>query len=555
MVTHNKNLIKKIRIKKFRKLKDIDIDIAERITVIAGHNGIGKSTILGLIANASELRGYQSYFNKVFQSKFNEIFHLDSNHDYTKNSDEKYSVIIDYLYKNTDVYKMCTVSQNVDRLRIVPRNSNSAGKLIGSQVLDIGADAKVPIPTLYIGMSRVIPIGESKEEHYSLTHSNIDEQDIHDLNLWFKEIIGDEELEDDKVSKQDLKYSTKRSLGPSFKDYSYKSVSLGQDSLSTILTAILSFKKLKRELGKDYHGGILVIDEIDACLHPSAQSNLIRVIDQCSKSLKLQIVCTTHSLTVIQEILGKQITTNQNPKDDRLYYNVVYVQDTAKPSVMDNPSYLKIKNDMFLRFNLYQDNKHDVKIYFEDEEAIFFFDNIKKNTEQIDTEGLRFDKICAQISCDTLLKLPNKDSYFKSVLILLDNDVLNSQIYREIISENENLCVLPGTGSPEETIHQYLLELVKNTDHPYWKDNQGIITVQAIRDRTLKTIKDLLKRDSEKRKREIYKEWFKEFKLVFEQTKIITYWMNDNSEKIQEFITSFNQAIKYLRTHQIKNDK
>ncbi|EPG7693233.1 AAA family ATPase, partial [Acinetobacter baumannii] len=38
----------------FRSLKKIDLDIAPRITVIAGHNGIGKSTILGLIANCSE---------------------------------------------------------------------------------------------------------------------------------------------------------------------------------------------------------------------------------------------------------------------------------------------------------------------------------------------------------------------------------------------------------------------------------------------------------------------------------------------------------------------
>ena len=31
----------------FRKLADLDIGISPRITVIAGHNGIGKSSILG----------------------------------------------------------------------------------------------------------------------------------------------------------------------------------------------------------------------------------------------------------------------------------------------------------------------------------------------------------------------------------------------------------------------------------------------------------------------------------------------------------------------------
>jgi len=35
----------------FRKLGNINIEFADRLTLIAGHNGIGKSTILGLIAN------------------------------------------------------------------------------------------------------------------------------------------------------------------------------------------------------------------------------------------------------------------------------------------------------------------------------------------------------------------------------------------------------------------------------------------------------------------------------------------------------------------------
>ena len=60
----------------FRKLKDITIPIGKRLTAIAGHNGIGKSTILGLIANctASENKGIAE---KNLQSEFSEIFFLD----------------------------------------------------------------------------------------------------------------------------------------------------------------------------------------------------------------------------------------------------------------------------------------------------------------------------------------------------------------------------------------------------------------------------------------------------------------------------------------------
>jgi predicted ATPase len=59
-----------------RKLKSIKIDFSERITLIAGFNGIGKSTILGLIASASGLFE-KSYFNKQFSSDINNIIHFD----------------------------------------------------------------------------------------------------------------------------------------------------------------------------------------------------------------------------------------------------------------------------------------------------------------------------------------------------------------------------------------------------------------------------------------------------------------------------------------------
>lgn len=39
----------------FRKLGKMTIPFAPRVTVIAGHNGIGKSTIMALVANNSGL--------------------------------------------------------------------------------------------------------------------------------------------------------------------------------------------------------------------------------------------------------------------------------------------------------------------------------------------------------------------------------------------------------------------------------------------------------------------------------------------------------------------
>ena len=62
---------------KFRKLEDLTLEFADRITLIAGHNGVGKSTILGLIASASGQNKQITYFNEPFSFDINKIVHLD----------------------------------------------------------------------------------------------------------------------------------------------------------------------------------------------------------------------------------------------------------------------------------------------------------------------------------------------------------------------------------------------------------------------------------------------------------------------------------------------
>ncbi|MFW2058184.1 AAA family ATPase, partial [Acinetobacter haemolyticus] len=61
----------------FRKLVNVEIEISTRITVISGHYGIGKSTILGLIANGSVGKKHKSLFGRTFRSVFSVMFFLE----------------------------------------------------------------------------------------------------------------------------------------------------------------------------------------------------------------------------------------------------------------------------------------------------------------------------------------------------------------------------------------------------------------------------------------------------------------------------------------------
>ncbi len=79
----NMNRIKTITITNFRHLNNLnDIRIGEKLTVIAGVNGTGKSSLLGLIGHVFSFPKVKSIDNKPLETKFSEVFRFSPKHDY-----------------------------------------------------------------------------------------------------------------------------------------------------------------------------------------------------------------------------------------------------------------------------------------------------------------------------------------------------------------------------------------------------------------------------------------------------------------------------------------
>ena len=53
-------------IEDFRQFENCEVIIGNKLTAVAGNNGTGKSTILGLLANSSQLPGKKTYIGKAF---------------------------------------------------------------------------------------------------------------------------------------------------------------------------------------------------------------------------------------------------------------------------------------------------------------------------------------------------------------------------------------------------------------------------------------------------------------------------------------------------------
>lgn len=591
--------------KGFRKLKNIEIPIAPYITAIAGHNGIGKSTILGLIANCSGLsKGEKSFFGKVFQSNFQEAFHLDYFQDYdnyhingTKKADTPKVTVQYHVETNQDgsfieLNKICAVSIqkhaikerlyknhmikvpedkhidpnhsldledfdnnslssssepliNIWRLRIIPR-TQQLPNTPEIEVLDekLKGAGKMPIPTLYLGMSRMTPIGEFDAE--LIDKKTIRKMNGEDKNFIvdsFKDVLYFDES-NNEITAHSFSSSKKSSYLPSFPYHSF-TVSLGQDSLSSIVTALASFNYLKRTSPQTYSGGILVIDEVDAGLHPRAQEKLINLLHIQARKLNLQIILTTHSLTVIKTILSK----NEHPGEK--VNDVVYLQDSNFPRVMENPTYTKIKNDMLVLAPL-EDKPETIKLYFEDDEALFFFKQILKYKNIIhdkDYFGKELELISLSVGCNILLDLHKGDSYFQSVILIPDNDVFSSESNRKTIEENPNICPLPNDSTftdntrhternPEMILYRFLQRKLEGHNDNFWKQMPGAYTSDYVRDRVM-TLTSNSNRDKNKK-------WFQDNVNFIEKSGIIEKWCGENEKQVDMFLERIVEAVNIV---------
>ena len=135
--------------------------------------------------------------------------------------------------------------------------------------------------------------------------------------------------------------------------------------------------------------------------------------------------------------------------------------------------------------------------------------------------------------------------YFGNTLIILDGDVKDSQLNRIPKTTREkmsNIIRLPGDNSPEMVLYDYIKSL--NPEHCYW-DEAGKYDLSW-------TYFSEHGPDSyeQEKKREKAKAWFNDYKQLFEQTKLLDCWANDNVALVEQFkekfINSYNRVAQRM---------
>jgi AAA15 family ATPase/GTPase len=441
--------ITKIHIKKFRGFQDEDFEIGTQLTAIAGQNGTQKSTLLGIITQTYTLKegdpmkvenplcggSYRSGFKDKF--RLSPTFDKPKGHEWTISFDEG---IADFTVESIKR----TGDPNV---RFWKKGSKKEG------------DGYFSFPTIFLSLKRLVPVAEEikiETNDALLTENELEEfKQLHNKILITQVPIS---------SATAITSKNKQSLGVSTALYDWNQNSMGQDNLGKIILALFSFKRLKNKYPEQYKGGILAIDEMDATMYPAAQVELLKVLRKYASKLKLQILFTTHSMSLLKAMddLIKE-THEQDETSNQI--KIIYLKRVDnKIEAKQNTDFESIQLDLNVVAEGNKRKKSKVTVYTEDKENTLFVKSILKSKAR----ALKFVNIT--MSCSMLIDLVNKKIpafRYPYSIVVLDGDIRLERANLKKIKNADNVLVLPGNSSPERLIANFLYNL--SDANPLWE--------------------------------------------------------------------------------------
>lgn len=487
--------ISEIQITKFRHLSDIKIQLGGKLTAIAGQNGTGKSTVLGLLGHVcKEKTKFRTFDGKMFETEYSEIFKFSfPNFDKPK----------EHLYEVSFTNGVTTQVASFARKE---KNKNESLRLRVGQSTKEGG--KIDFPVIFLGLKRLYPLAQERKVD-SVNHT------LTDAELkYFTESHNNILLMYDHITSEEIKSNNKHFIAAKSTNYDAIGNSAGQDNIGQIITAIISYQRLKAHLGNKYNGGLLLIDELDASMFPAAQQKLIEFLFKAASKLDLQVVFTTHSIEILEILL----TSKYKHQSEVCYFHKA--EGPVKKAILSKLPEIIADLKAEVLIEKVKDTK--IEVYIEDMEAqqllksILTPDLIKKIRIINETFG-----------AEQLLQLANKRiPAFNKSIIVLDGDKLPTK------PNPSNVIVLPGGDSPEKIMFRFLQNLPES--HPIWGGLGGYTKLFCFKD---------LKETSD---REKMKFWWKAQIPYWgiNGRKLINFWKSENSLEVVKFNSAFKKKIE-----------
>lgn len=240
--------ISELYIERFRLFQRNEFKLGKYMTAITGFNATGKSTVLGLLGHCGELKPkrLKPLLQGAFKAELSDI--LKFSEDYDKKITNlgrvtftDYATLGNCQYPSGLLYRAFWQKYSKGkRYRIIPKRTT-----------EWASSGKINWPTLYLGLGRLYPLGESLDVKKIHPLGKLSEEENEFVINKMKSIFSIREESKDFTIASIAETNKKRGVGFNTDTYDYLSNSAGQDNLGQILMAMLSFKRLKTQLGND----------------------------------------------------------------------------------------------------------------------------------------------------------------------------------------------------------------------------------------------------------------------------------------------------------------
>lgn len=515
--------IEKVYITRFRGLKEQEFELGSQLTAIAGQNGTQKSTLLGMITQTfsipkdNPMYGEKPLCGGSYRSAFSDKFRLSPIFD--KPKEHEWSLFFD----NGQQFEIESIVRTGDpNVRFWRKGSRDKG------------DGYIQFPTIFLSLKRLVPLAEEnsvKTDDTLLTPTEVEKfKELHN-----KILISNTEI----TSTTGISSTNKQSVGVSTSLYDWNQNSMGQDNLAKILLALFSFKRLKDKYSS-YQGGILAIDELDATMYPASQVELLKVLRKYASDLNLQIIFTTHSISLLKVVdeLCKEVKQRSETSNQ---IRMIYLKRSDENVLIKRDvDFNGIVLDLNVTAIAPRRNKNKITVYVEDKETELFVKAILKTRSNC----LKF--VNATLPCSMLIEMVSKAVpafCYPYSIIFLDGDVRKHNADMRKLANAQNVLLLPGNESPERLLARFLFN-ISDSDALWGSLSLGYTKQVCFREISYEQIFALGEQGRQNAKR-----WF---------NLQLQYWgkggvkvLNPFFSKIQQDVDTFKEEYEKMITHYI----
>ncbi|OSI37136.1 AAA family ATPase [Neisseria dumasiana] len=556
-------MIKSIKFTQYRRLKaPLKLDFCNNINIISGLNGTCKSSILYLISNAFQAE--KSTNTKLEpSSELNVINNISAqvnakiemltkgDKEYNDPAPGQSGELFEVAYTNNQSIGFRRHNKNSaddahSRFRLIPKYSSSQSQSLPT------------LRTVYLSLARLLPFGEMKND---IPVKGVRKELPKEYNVIFHKLV--ERITGIKITESTPQIieniKTRTEYLTDTEGIDSNTASVGEDNAIIILKNLVLlryyYEKAPSLHNLDQPASILLIDEMDATLHPAMQLRLLNTLKEYSESYKIQIFFTTHSLYLLDKALSPAY-------HNHIKLNYLTHQDDHV-SLLPDPSIHKIERHLQEIQKVGYSSVSKIPVFTEDNEARVVLDAIfgyfSSRCQYFKQLRDKFHFVQANIGC-TVLKAIFKDQYLDknimNAICVLDGDNTGQK------ATKHNIILLPGQKSPEQLIFDYYDELFSDLNFEMYQNqnfwNTDVALNNALTKHHYKTsikpqisaIEEKIKQLNQKgesiagvrreENKKVFNDNLEEFKIVFD------FWLDNHYKEMEKFYGDLRHCFRQV---------